>query len=126
MQMKDDGAGQQTSERSYRTIPVDVLREFYRDHVELSSLTQVAMRVGLGKTTLHSFLKGTNPVPRNRRALAIYYVRAQATGPREDALDALSDGDEELKDVVIQAMVEHHRRHGRTIPLWLEMLQRRL
>jgi hypothetical protein len=120
----DAAATKATADKSYRTIPVEVLRDFYLDEVELSSLAQVAGRAGIGKSTLQSFLTGSSPHPRTRRTLGLYYVLAQGVGPREDALEVLTGGDEELKAAVLEALVDRHQ-HRQEVPQWLDALCQR-
>ena len=122
--MKNEAAVEPVDPKSYRRIPVDVLREFYIDQVELSSLSQLAARAGLGKTTLQSFVAGAKPHPRTRRILALYYLAAQDVGPREDALDVLTAGDRRLKDAVLSAIEAYHQRGGHPVPSWVDVLKR--
>ena len=112
------------SEQTYKNAPVEVLREFYRNELELYSFKEVAERTGLGKTTLQSFMAGSNPHPRTRRTLALYYALIREFGAREDALELLSGGEEELKTVVLTALLNHHQQHGREVPQWLDALSR--
>lgn len=69
--------------QTLRAIPLDTLLEWYRDRVELSSVRAVAEACGVGRTTLQKFVNGeTDPHPRTRRLLALYYVARTA-----DAVD---------------------------------------
>jgi hypothetical protein len=40
----------------HRTVPVEVLREFARSQVELSSIRLVAEDAGVGRSTVHKFI----------------------------------------------------------------------
>jgi hypothetical protein len=64
----------------HRTVPLHVLREFYRDMVELTSIRSVASAAGISHSTLHTFVADeTVPHPRNRRKLALYYFQASGS-----------------------------------------------
>ena len=107
---------------SYRDVSVETLREFYTDQIEGSSIIQVAARAGLGKTTLQSFLRGAKPYPRTHRTLAMYYLHAQETGPREEALRVLAGDDHELHGALLRVISDHLSRRGRPVPLWVRRL----
>jgi AcrR family transcriptional regulator len=69
------GSSDDISPAELRSIPVPVLREFVMQAVETTSVREIATRMGIGRTTLHSFLTaGTSPHPRVRRLLALWYV----------------------------------------------------
>ncbi|MBV9109638.1 MAG: hypothetical protein JO306_09560 [Gemmatimonadetes bacterium] len=112
----DTGRAGEPEAKAYRTIPEDVLREFYRDQIELSSLKEVAARAGIGRTTLHSFMNGSSPHPRTRRLLGLYYLRLQGTVRYDEALRVLSGGDDELQNTLAEAIAEHHRKSGKPLP----------
>lgn len=67
-----------------REVPLYVLRAWYIDQVELSTIRTVAAAAGLGRTTLHKFVAGeTMPHPRIRRLLALHYLRQRDVGREE-------------------------------------------
>jgi transcriptional regulator with XRE-family HTH domain len=106
--------------KGYRTIPEEVLRDFYTDQIELSTLKQVADRAGIGRTTLHNFMNGSSPHPRTRRLLGLYYLRLQDTARFVDAMKVLAGEDEELQRAVARLIAEHCRRAGDPFPRWLQ------
>ena len=108
----------------HRNVSVEVLRDFYLDLVELSSLTLVAARAGLPRTSLTSFLAGARPHRRTHRRLALYFLAASETGPREEALAVLTDGDDGLKRVLLRAAADYHQSRGHPVPTWAEVLLR--
>jgi predicted DNA-binding transcriptional regulator AlpA len=60
----------------HQTVPVEVLREFARSEVELSSIRAAAEDAGVNRSTLHKFITtGRMPHPRVRRLLALWYLR---------------------------------------------------
>jgi hypothetical protein len=124
MTASDREVGQGAEAAAHRGIPVDVLREFCFQQVERSSLMQVAARAGMSRTSLAKFLAGAKPQRRTQRTLALYYLAARDIVPREEALAVLSDGETSLEQALLKAMVDHHQRHGRTVPNWVELLQR--
>ena len=117
-------------DKSFRDIPVDVLREFYRDLAERTSLTVVALTAGIGRTTLHKFINGgTAPQPRIRRLLALAYLRATRNGPEdlrsvEQALGVLlarvpRGRMRDSVGEVIGAIERAHRTAGVEPPEWI-------
>lgn len=96
--MTDPGAAHWTN---FRDIPLDVLRDFVRTRAEATSIRQIADELGIGGTTLHSFInsESTTPHPRIRRkspcALWTGCTRRQIWrwfGPYAAALDVLVGG----------------------------------
>jgi hypothetical protein len=62
--------------KTVRAIPLEALREWYTDRVELSSVRDVSIQAGIGRTTLQNFLnRVSNPHIRIRRRLALYYLK---------------------------------------------------
>lgn len=73
------------SERAHRDVPLGVLRDWYRDQVELSSVRSLAAEANVGRTTIHKFVHGaTKPHPRVRRLLALHYLQATGEGRVEN------------------------------------------
>lgn len=117
--------------QDHRSIPLAVLREFYRDQVELSSLRAVADRAGVGRTTLHNFLnEGTTPQPRVRRLLGLWYLaqqnEADAVQPYVSALAILLSGiptaeQDAASALLVDALVSIYRDRA-PVPRWLELL----
>lgn len=63
--------------RNYRAVPVEVLRAWYAEQQDHSSLRALSLAAGVGRTTLHKFVSGrTDPYPRTRRLLALHYLTA--------------------------------------------------
>lgn len=119
----------------HRAVPLEVLRDFVRSQTELSSIRQVAAEVGLGRTTLHSFVNGeTNPHPRVRRVLALWYLQELEQAPDIDvarpyvsALEILlADVPDEKKREAQQRLLEflaQTHEAGGAAPRWLELLR---
>jgi hypothetical protein len=60
----------------YRLVPVEVLRDFARTRSEETSIRAAADEVGVSHSAFHKFMLGqTNPQPRVRRLLALWYAR---------------------------------------------------
>lgn len=73
--------------QDHRSIPLEVLRDFVRTQAELTSIRAVAIEVGAGRTTLHSFLnEETTPHPRIRRLLAVWYLAKLDEAPDIDVI----------------------------------------
>jgi hypothetical protein len=83
---------------AYREVPVEVMRAWYQDQQELSSIRAICQEAGIGRTTLHNVIcDGTNPHPRVRRLLAIHYLKTTGAGDpavaiARDALPKLLPG----------------------------------
>lgn len=66
------------SPAEYRAVPLYLLREFYMDMVELTSIRSVASAADISRSTLQKFVaQGTVPHARTRRALALYYLHTK-------------------------------------------------
>jgi hypothetical protein len=92
----------------HRSIPLETLREFALEESERSSLREAASAAGLGHSTLHKFVRrGTSPLPRVRRLLALWYLRER----REDraAVEAFAGATE----LLVGAMPEDVREDAR-------------
>lgn len=102
----------------WRAAEPAVLRAYAQAETERSSMRVVAERIGMGRTTLYSFLAGTNPHPRVRRLLALWYLR-ETGGEQVDAdacaalLSALPPAEHEQAVLELQAFVrELRKRYG--------------
>lgn len=121
----------------HRAVPVEVLREFVRDQAELSSVRQLAAEIGLGRTTLHSFVTGeTTPHPRVRRLIALWYLQkmeqssgSDAVKPYAAALEILladlpAERRSSAKQELVELLTQTHSAEGRAAPRWLEWLRK--
>jgi hypothetical protein len=73
--------------KDHRSIPLEVLRDFVRVQAELTSLRAVASAIGVGRTTLHSFLNDeTKPHPRIRRLIGLFYIAKMNEAPDIDII----------------------------------------
>lgn len=119
----------------HRAVPLEVLRDFVRSQAELSSIRQVAAEVGLGRTTLHSFInEETNPHPRVRRLLGLWYLQKLEQAPDIDiarpyvaALEILlsevpEDRRRAAQQNLVELLTETHSEAGAE-PRWLELLR---
>jgi hypothetical protein len=122
--------------RDYRAVPIEVLRDFARSQTEITSIRTVAEEIGLGRSTLHKFILGrTNPQPRVRRLLALWYLdkigrahHMDVARPYVSALDILlSAVPEEKRGAaergLLNALAEIHTDTGAPTPRWLEVLR---
>lgn len=122
----------------HRTVPLEVLREFARSHLELTSLRAVAEDAGVGRSTVHKFVTaGTTPHPRVRRLLGLWYLRqldgvdeTEIARPYIAALEVL------LGDVpqasrrlaaadVLDGIGRGYSAGGETPPRWVEVVRKR-
>lgn len=123
--------------KDYRDVPIEVLREFALSQTHVTSIRQVADEVGVGRSTLHKFVLGrTQPVPRVRRTLALWYMEKLVTAhvvdvarPYAAALDVLvSELPGARRDRVagrLLADIEaEYAEAGLGVPPWLEYLTR--
>ena len=122
--------------KDYRNVPIEVLRDFTRTQTEISSIRAVADEVGLGRSTLHKFILGrTNPQPRVRRLLGLWYLQKveqahdiDIARPYAAALQILlSDIPQERRSTaeheVLDALAQTHSQSGALQPRWLELLR---
>ena len=120
--------------QDFRSIPLEVLRDFVRTQSEITSIRACAAEVGLGRTTLHLFIQGQrNPHPRVRRALGLWYLRKQneavdidVVRPYVSALSILIAGLPEMdrdtaSALVLETLEAVYTSHAE-IPRWLELL----
>ena len=115
-----------------RAVPLEMMRTWFVDRCELASIRTVAADVGLGRTTLHKFVAGnTDPHPRVRRLLAVYYLRMRDGGGEQSdvraALDLLAAyvppaARPGLLAELIAAMRRGFLAAGLDVPPWLEQL----
>jgi hypothetical protein len=121
--------------KDYRAIPVEVLRDFARSQAEATSIRNVADEVGLSHSALHKFILGrTNPQPRARRLLGLWYLQKveqahdiDVARPFAAALDILlsefpSEQRPEAEQGIIQMLAKIHASAGVPSPRWLELL----
>jgi hypothetical protein len=120
----------------FRNIPLEVLREFVRTQSEETSIRQVAADIGLGRTTLHSFINAeTTPHPRIRRKIALWYLDWLQSAPDMDlvrpyaaALDVLTEGMPERQregavEIVLDGLELGFCSDGDSPPRWVEVLR---
>jgi hypothetical protein len=123
----------------YRSVPVEVLREFARTQSELSSIRTIAEDAGVGRSTLHKFITaGTTPHPRVRRLLALWYLRRMSgldelelVRPYVAALDVLFGDVPDPARVratrgVLDSVERAYAEIGEESPRWIEVLRTRL
>jgi hypothetical protein len=121
---------------NFRDIPLEVLRDFVCTRAEDSSIRQVAAEMGLGRTTLHSFMYAeTTPHPRVRRKIALCYLDWLQTAPDIDlvrpyaaALDVLINGLPERQraaavEIVLDGLQLGSVSDGESPPRWVELLR---
>ena len=120
--------------QDYRTIPVEVLRDFARTRADTKSIRAAAEEAGVGRSTLHKFILGrTMPQPRVRRLLALWYLRTLSEAefidvirPYLSAMGVLLSGvpqeqqDEGTADLA-EALGAIYRARA-SLPPWLELL----
>jgi hypothetical protein len=123
----------------HRAVPLEVLREFARSEVELTSIRAVAEDAGVGRSTVHKFVAaGTMPHPRIRRLLALWYLRRVAgvnetelVRPYVAALEVLvADVPAPSRGQALSAMLDDIERGysvaGEESPRWVKVLRARL
>lgn len=123
----------------YRSVPVEVLREFARTQAELSSIRTISEDAGIGRSTLHKFITaGTTPHPRVRRLLALWYLRRMSgldelelVRPYVAALDVLFGDVADPARVratrsVLDSVERAYAEVGEESPRWIEVLRTRL
>jgi hypothetical protein len=122
----------------YRTIPVEVLRDFARTHSEITSIRATAEEVGVSHSALHKFIQGqTNPQPRVKRLLGLWYLAKRSEAPDIDVVRpysaALAILLSTLPDVyhttaraeAVDALRSIYERCEAPVPRWLELLAAR-
>jgi hypothetical protein len=121
--------------KDYRTIPVDVLRDFARAQTETTSIRDVSDQIGLSHSALHKFVTGrTDPQPRTRRLIGLWYLERIDTAhdldvarPYAGALDTLLAGLPEAQrsgtqSKVLVDLAGGYEAAGAPPPRWLELL----
>ncbi|HEX6369072.1 MAG TPA: hypothetical protein VF006_09065 [Longimicrobium sp.] len=120
--------------QDYRSIPVEVLRDFARTRAEMTSIRKAADEVGIGRSTFHKLIQGrTTPLPRVRRQLGLWYLQMQNEAPDVDvvrpyaaALVVLLSGIQADQQKAARAELVASLRDlyaSRTpVPRWLELL----
>lgn len=106
------------SRADLRSIPVEVLRDYALAAAERSSTRAVAESVGIGRTTLHNFLReGTKPHPRIRRLVALWYIAETDRGQvNTDACEMLLSAIPPIRRAVaVEELIgfvrDLHRKH---------------
>jgi hypothetical protein len=117
----------------YRTIPVEVLRDFARTWAAATTIRRAAAECGLSHTALNNFILGrTMPQPRTRRTLALWYLERRgdvndtdAARPYAEAVStlvsALAEPDREAASAFLVEALEAIYAVQR--PRWLELLK---
>lgn len=121
--------------RDHRDVPLEVLREFARSQAEATSIRAVAEEVGIGRSTLNKFVLGrTNPQPRVRRLLALWYLETvdrahdiDVARPYASALHVLlADLPPDQREAAARGLVNVLVRvYGEAVPRWLDLLRKR-
>jgi hypothetical protein len=125
--------------KDYRNVPIEVLRDFTRTQTEITSIRSVADEVGLGRSTLHKFILGrTNPQPRVRRLLGLWYLEKiekahdiDVARPYAAALTILlseipPERRRAAEHEVLDTLAQTHSQSGAPEPRWLELLRSEL
>jgi hypothetical protein len=120
--------------QDYRSVPIEVLRDFALTQCEIASIRACADEIGLGRTTLHHFIQGkTYPHPRVRRLLGLWYLAKQdeahdidVARPYAAALSilvaALPEGERETASGLLVESLEAIYAGRAEKPRWLELL----
>jgi hypothetical protein len=121
--------------KDYRTIPVEVLRDFARAQTETTSIRDVSDQIGVSHSALHKFVTGrTDPQPRTRRRIALWYLERIDTAhdldvarPYAGALNTLLAGLPEAQRSgtetrVLADVAEGYADAGMPPPRWVELL----
>lgn len=122
----------------HRAVPLEVLREFTRSMVEMSSIRLVAGDAGVNRSTVHKFITAeSTPHPRVRRLLALWYLRRVAgidelelVRPYAAALDVLMAQvpDHALPRVTLDVLVaiqQGFAAGGEEPPRWIDAIFKR-
>ena len=125
--------------KDYRAVPVEVLRDFAKSQAETSSIRNVADEVGLSHSALHKFILGrTNPQPRARRLLGLWYLEKveqahdiDVARPYAAALEILlseipAEQRRAAEEGVLETLAKVHAPTGEPQPRWLELLRSEL
>lgn len=75
-----DAGARLEAEVEYRTVTLQEMRAFYREIGAVDGVNLVAEAAGVGRASLHQFLRGSRPHPSTRRGLAQYFLREQREG----------------------------------------------
>jgi hypothetical protein len=105
--------------------------EAAREHLiaanEQDSIRVLASKVGLGSSTLHSFLSGADPQPRTRRKVLDWYAGQLHAAPDrvQSALDMLLEGmsEDEVDDArtdLLLAVTKLYEARGKSPPSWVQ------
>lgn len=95
----------------YRSIPVEVLRDFARVQAEITSIRRAADEVGLSHSAFHNFALGrTAPQPRVRRLLGLWYLRKQKELPGIDLIRPYTAA----LTILLSAVPEPYRANAET------------
>jgi hypothetical protein len=118
----------------YRSVPVEVLRDFARVRATMVNIRIAAEEAGLSHSAYHQFIQGkTHPQPRTRRLLALWYLARRgdlhdidAARPYADALALLVSGVQETeRDSATAFLVESLEAvYVGACPRWLGVLTR--
>jgi DNA repair protein RadC len=128
----DQFLGLEASQAEWRAVPIEELREHAAERVAKSSLRAVALEIGIGRSTLFTFLKleSLTVHQRTRRQLALWYL---TDAPRRDsraaALAVLLSGitdpaaHEAAEAGLLRDLEEHYVRAGVPAPDWIGRLR---
>jgi transcriptional regulator with XRE-family HTH domain len=92
-------------------FPIEAVRAYSQERAARTTLREVAEQVGVGASTLHNFLRGSNPHPRIRLKLAAWYAdslpEGNGTMAARNAISALLVGyPAEHYAVAVRALVD--------------------
>lgn len=124
------------NESDHRRVPLEVLRDFARTRAEAASIQKVADEMGIGRSTLHTFIsRGTTPLPRVRRILALWYLDWVVTAPDYDLarpyasalevlLEDVPEGQREgTFTVLLDGLEAGYAGGGEPPPRWVQTLR---
>jgi hypothetical protein len=122
--------------KDYRTIPVDVLRDFALAQSDVTSIRRVADEIGISHSALHKFVTGrTDPQRRVQRLIGLWYLDVLETAhdidvarPFANALDTLLAGVPDVQREATAARVLAgvelgYTEAGEPPPRWMEALR---
>lgn len=123
--------------KDHRSVALEALRDFVRAEVERTSIRELAARIGIGRTTLHSFVgEETTPHPRVRRLLGLWYLKwieiadeIDAVRPYTGALETLVAGVSDVERAatvgrVLAEVAAGYAAGENPPPRWLDLLRR--